>query len=66
VREEHVLNRAVQAQRQPGSAFKLFDYYAALRQGYSPESEVLDAPVDVRGWKPANYARHYHGESHTR
>ncbi|HUN98028.1 MAG TPA: penicillin-binding transpeptidase domain-containing protein [Bradyrhizobium sp.] len=55
-------NRAVQAQRQPGSAFKLFDYYAALRQGYSPESEVLDAPVDVKGWERENYGRHYHGE----
>lgn len=55
-------NRAVQARRQPGSAFKLFDYYAALRQGYSPESEVLDAPVDVKGWEPENYGRHYHGE----
>ncbi len=55
-------NRAVQAQRQPGSSFKLFDYYAALRQGYSPESEVLDAPVDVKGWQPENYGRHYHGE----
>ncbi len=55
-------NRAVQAQRQPGSAFKLFDYYAALRQGYSPESEVLDAPIDVKGWQPQNFGRHYHGE----
>jgi penicillin-binding protein 1A len=55
-------NRAVQARRQPGSAFKLFDYYAALRQGYSPESEVLDAPVDVKGWEPENFGRQYHGE----
>ncbi len=54
-------NRAVQAQRQPGSAFKLFDYYAALRQGYSPESDILDAPVDVKGWEPENYGRHYRG-----
>lgn len=55
-------NRAVQAKRQPGSAFKLFDYYAALRVGYSPDSEVLDAPVDIKGWEPANYGRRYHGE----
>ena len=45
-------NRAVQAERQPGSAFKLFDYYAALRQGFTPEDEILDAPVDVHGWQP--------------
>ncbi len=55
-------NRAVQAQRQPGSAFKLFDYYAALRQGYSPDSKVLDAPVDVKGWTPENYGHRFHGE----
>jgi penicillin-binding protein 1A len=55
-------NRAVQAERQPGSAFKLFDYYAALRQGYSPEDRILDAPVDIRGWQPENYSRHHQGE----
>lgn len=55
-------NRAVQAERQPGSAFKLFDYYAALRQGFSPEDEILDAPVDIHGWQPENYGRHQHGE----
>ncbi|HUN98296.1 MAG TPA: PBP1A family penicillin-binding protein [Bradyrhizobium sp.] len=55
-------NRAVQAERQPGSAFKLFDYYAALRQGFKPEDEILDAPVDLHGWQPANYERHYHGK----
>jgi len=52
----------VQAQRQPGSAFKLFDYYAALRQGYTPEDEILDAPVDIHGWQPANYGHRHHGE----
>jgi penicillin-binding protein 1A len=55
-------NRAVQAKRQPGSAFKLFDYYAALRQGFKPQDEILDAPVDIHGWTPANYGRHSHGE----
>lgn len=55
-------NRAVQAQRQPGSAFKLFDYYAALRQGFTPDDRVLDAPIDVHGWHPQNYERRYHGE----
>ena len=55
-------NRAVQAERQPGSAFKLFDYYAALRAGFTPDDEILDAPVDIHGWQPENYGRHYHGE----
>jgi 1A family penicillin-binding protein len=55
-------NRAVQAERQPGSAFKLFDYYAALRQGYIPNDEILDAPVDIHGWQPANYGHQHHGE----
>lgn len=55
-------NRAVQAERQPGSAFKLFDYYAALRQGFGPDDEILDAPIDVHGWRPDNYGRHHHGE----
>lgn len=58
---ESQFNRAVQAKRQPGSAFKLFDYYAALRKGYSVNDEVLDEPVDVKGWEPDNYGMHYHG-----
>jgi penicillin-binding protein 1A len=55
-------NRAVQAERQPGSAFKLFDYYAALRAGFTPGDEVLDAPVDIHGWQPRNYGGRDHGE----
>lgn len=55
-------NRAVQAERQPGSAFKLFDYYAALRQGFTPDDRILDAPVDVHGWHPENYGHRSHGE----
>jgi len=54
-------NRATQARRQPGSAFKLFDYYAALRQGYTPDDTVLDEPVVIKGWQPEDYARRYHG-----
>ena len=54
-------NRAVQAERQPGSAFKLFDYYAALRQGFTPNDQILDEPVDIKGWRPQNYGRDYHG-----
>jgi 1A family penicillin-binding protein len=55
-------NRAVQAERQPGSAFKLFDYYAAFRQGYTPQDEILDAPVDIHGWQPENYGHRHHGK----
>lgn len=55
-------NRAVQAKRQPGSAFKLFDYYAALRRGFTAEDEIVDAPVEVRGWQPENYGRRYRGK----
>src|SRR5207237_2681141 len=55
-------NRAVDAERQPGSAFKLFDYYAALRQGYTPKDTVLDAPIDIHGWHPENYGHRHHGE----
>jgi penicillin-binding protein 1A len=55
-------NRAVQAQRQPGSSFKLFDYYAAFRQGFGPQDKILDAPVDLHGWRPENYGHRSHGE----
>ena len=54
-------NRAVQAERQPGSAFKLFDYYAALRKGYTPQDTILDAPIDIHGWEPENYGHRHHG-----
>lgn len=48
-------NRAVDARRQPGSAFKLFVYYAALRNGYALESRIDASPIEVGGWKPENY-----------
>ncbi len=54
-------NRATQALRQPGSAFKLFVYLAALEAGRSPEDTVLDAPVTVAGWQPGNYDGRYRG-----
>ncbi len=50
-------NRAVQARRQMGSAFKLFVYLAALRDGARPDSMVSDAPITVGGWSPRNYER---------
>jgi penicillin-binding protein 1A len=54
-------NRVTQAERQPGSLFKLFDYYAALRRGLTPDDTVLDEPVDIKGWQPEDDARRYHG-----
>ena len=55
-------NRATQARRQPGSAFKLFVYLAALRAGMTPESMVDDDPVEIAGWKPKNNDGRYLGE----
>jgi penicillin-binding protein 1A len=54
-------NRAVEANRQPGSAFKLFVYLAALRNGYSPESLINARPLSIRGWTPKNYGGHQYG-----
>jgi penicillin-binding protein 1A len=61
-------NRATQAMRQPGSAFKPIVYAAALEHGFTPSSLVLDAPfvIDLgeQGkWKPANYTRRFYGPS---
>ena len=62
-------NRAVQAKRQVGSAFKPFVYAAALEQGYTPASIILDAPVVMRSdelsdaWKPQNYSSKVYGPS---
>jgi penicillin-binding protein 1A len=47
-------NRATQAARQPGSAFKLFVYLAALEAGLRPEDEISAAPIAVDGWRPRN------------
>ena len=54
-------NRATQARRQPGSAFKLFVYLAALRAGWTPDSIIDDLPVTIDGWTPANNDRIYRG-----
>ena len=53
--EESQFNRAVDARRQPGSAFKLFVYYAALRNGYSLEDRIDASPIEIAGWRPENY-----------
>ncbi len=54
-------NRAVQARRQPGSAFKMFVYAAALEQGVRPNSIRYDEPVSIGGWRPRNYGGDYRG-----
>jgi penicillin-binding protein 1A len=56
-----IYNRATQATRQPGSAFKLFVYLAALENGYTPESNVTDSPVTIGGWSPRNSDRTFRG-----
>ena len=53
--KESQFNRAVQAKRQPGSAFKPFVYIAAMEAGLTPESRFIDQPVDIEGWQPTNY-----------
>jgi penicillin-binding protein 1A len=54
-------NRATQALRQPGSAFKLFVYLAALRAGWTPDSLIEDRPITIDGWTPANNDGVYRG-----
>ena len=54
-------NRVTQARRQPGSAFKLFVYLAALRAGWTPDSLIADSPVTIEGWTPENSDRVYRG-----
>ena len=54
-------NRVTQARRQPGSAFKLFVYLAALRAGWSPDSIIEDRPITIGGWTPENSDRVYRG-----
>jgi penicillin-binding protein 1A len=54
-------NRATQALRQPGSAFKPFVYLVGLEDGLDPDDEIEDAPITVEGWTPRNYSARYHG-----
>jgi penicillin-binding protein 1A len=54
-------NRVTQARRQPGSAFKLFVYLAALRAGWTPDSMIEDSPITIGGWTPENSDRVYRG-----
>jgi penicillin-binding protein 1A len=52
-----IYNRATQAQRQPGSAFKLFVYLSALESGMKPTDTIIDEPVTINGWSPRNSTR---------
>jgi len=54
-------NRAVQAKRQPGSAFKLFPYLAALESGVDPTDRYVDGPISVGDWAPKNYGGTFSG-----
>ncbi len=62
-------NRATQALRQPGSAFKPFIYALALENNFTPSSIILDAPLvleqgtDLKMWKPENYGKKFYGPS---
>ena len=62
-------NRATQAKRQPGSAFKPIVYAAALENGFTPSTLVLDAPFvmdqgeGLKTWKPENYGKKFYGPS---
>ncbi len=65
--DESQFNRATQALRQPGSSFKPFIYAAALDNGYTPSSVVLDAPIEINQgaglgvWRPENYTQQFYG-----
>jgi len=67
--ESSEFNRATQAKRQPGSAFKPFVYASALENNFSPNSIILDAPfiaeqgVGLKNWKPENYGKEFYGPS---
>ena len=63
--QNSVFNRATQAQRQPGSAFKPFVYAAALDSGYSPATIVVDSPIEINTpqgvWRPKNSSNQFYG-----
>ncbi len=54
-------NRATSAKRQPGSAFKPFVYLAALEEGFTPSTVMVDGPVSIGDWSPKNYGHKYSG-----
>ncbi len=59
--DDSQFNRATQALRQPGSAFKPFVYVAAIEAGYRPDDMVTDAPIKIGKWRPQNFTNTYEG-----
>ncbi|PZX44520.1 penicillin-binding protein 1A [Roseinatronobacter thiooxidans] len=68
--EHSVFNRATQAQRQPGSAYKPFVYAAALDSGFTPATIIVDAPIEVNTpqgiWRPTNASNQFYGPTPVR
>ncbi len=60
--EHSPFNRAVEATRQPGSAFKPFVYLTAFEHGRTPDDTMNDVPVNIHGWKPEDFEGKYEGE----
>ena len=60
--DDSPFNRATEAKRQPGSAFKPFVYLAALEHGHRPDDAVFDGPITIGNWKPDNYESAYEGQ----
>ncbi len=58
---ESQFNRAVDAKRQAGSSWKPFVYLTAMEKGFTPDTQVVDEPVNINGWEPKNYTNGYLG-----
>jgi penicillin-binding protein 1A len=59
--DDSQFNRATEAERQPGSAFKPFVYLAGLEAGLTPDQRFVDAPIRIGNWRPRDYGRRYRG-----
>jgi len=59
--EASPFNRATDAVRQPGSAFKPFVYLTAFENGHAPDDVMNDSPIDIHGWRPADYEGKFEG-----
>ena len=59
---ESQFNRATQAERQPGSAFKPFVYLAGIEAGLRPDDHFVDGPIQIGNWRPHNYTNRYLGD----
>jgi len=59
--EASPFNRATDAVRQPGSAFKPFVYLTAFENGHTPDDVMNDSPIDIHGWRPADYEGKFEG-----